>query len=67
MGGAVIEPELPLAGAHLVGERPSPGTTTMGRGLDAMASSQACSSGERTTLPPSFATMGRNRSATPHS
>ncbi len=42
---------------------PPPGTTTMGRGAAAIASSQAVSSAERTTLPPSLTTMGRASAA----
>src|SRR6185437_1333219 len=42
---------------------PPPGTTTMGTCALAMASSQAASSPERTTLPPSLTTIGRAVSA----
>ncbi len=54
MGGGIAEAEPCLAGAHLVGESASPGTTITGARADAIASSQEESSGERTTLPPSL-------------
>src|SRR5262249_11644561 len=43
---------------------PPPGTTMIGRGEAAIVSSQAGSSPERTTLPPSLTTIGRASSAT---
>ena len=60
----VAEPELALAGAHLVGESPSPRHHDDRARRCAMASSQAESSAERTTLPPSLTTMGRAAAGT---
>ena len=50
------KPSLVCADRTSSAKAPPPGTTTIGRGLAAMTSSQAESSRERTTLPPSLTT-----------